>query len=238
MTDDLKRAAALRAVDYVRDGMSVGLGTGSTAQHAVRELGRRVREEGLKIRGVPTSNRTAALAAEVGIPLTTLEECPRLDVTIDGADELVLRNLDAIKGMGGALLHEKIVALASNEVILILDESKVVPHLGHHTPIPVEVVHFGWSRTRDRLSAFGCEPTLRLADSGEPFVTDSGNRLLDCRFPTIPDPHTLAGKLKSITGVVDHGLFLGIANRAFIASASGVSEIASNPKMRRSPGDN
>ncbi|MGA7731615.1 MAG: ribose-5-phosphate isomerase RpiA [Chloroflexia bacterium] len=223
--DELKRAAALRAVEYVRDGMSVGLGTGSTAQYAVRELGRRVREDGLKIRGVPTSDRTAALATEVGIPLTTLEECPRLDVTIDGADELVLGTLDAIKGMGGALLHEKIVALATEEEILILDESKVVPRLGDHTSVPVEVVSFGWSRTCHALRALGCQPVLRLADGGEQFITDSGNLLIDCRFPSIEDPYALAAEIKTITGVVDHGLFLGIARRAIVAGASGIREI-------------
>jgi ribose 5-phosphate isomerase A len=223
--NDLKRAAALRAVEYVRDGMSVGLGTGSTAQYAVRELGRRVREDGLKIRGVPTSDRTADLGSEVGIPLTTLEACPRLDITIDGADELVLNTLDAIKGMGGALLHEKIVALATEEEILILDESKVVSRLGDHTSVPVEVVSFGWNRTRDALHALGCDPVLRLADGREHFITDSGNLLLDCRFPPIEDPYTLAYEIKAITGVVDHGLFLGIARRAIVAGASGIREI-------------
>jgi ribose 5-phosphate isomerase A len=222
--DELKRAAALRAVEYVRDGMFVGLGTGSTAQHAVRELGRRVRDEGLKIRSVPTSHRTAALATEVGIPLTTLEESPRLDITIDGADEILLDSLDAIKGMGGALLHEKIVALATETEILILDESKVVPRLGDHTPVPVEIVNFGWSRTRNALRALGCDPTLRKTDSGEPFVTDSGNLLLDCRFPPIEDSQALARALKSITGVVDHGLFLGIARCAIVAGRSGIRE--------------
>jgi ribose 5-phosphate isomerase A len=222
MNDDLKRAAALRAVEYVRDGMTVGLGTGSTAQYAVRELGRRVREDGLKIRGVPTSDKTAALATEVGIPLVTLEECPRLDVTIDGADELVIDTLDAIKGMGGALLHEKIVALATEEEILVLDESKVVSRLGDHTSVPVEVVTFGWSRTHDALRSLGSNPVLRLADNREQFITDSGNLLLDCRFPPIVDPYALASAIKSITGVVDHGLFLGIARRAIVAGASGV----------------
>ena len=225
MNDDLKRAAALRAVEYVRDGMAVGLGTGSTAQYAVRELGRRVREDGLKIRGVPTSDRTATLAREVGIPLVTLEACPRLDVTIDGADEIVLGTLDAIKGMGGALLHEKIVALATEEEILILDESKVVSRLGDHTSVPVEVVSFGWSRTRGALRTLGCEPVLRLADTGKQFITNSGNLLLDCRFPPIKDPYALAAEIKAITGVVDHGLFLGIARRAIVAGASGIREI-------------
>lgn len=226
MQDDLKRSAAIRAVQYVRDGMNVGLGTGSTATHAIREIGRRVREEGLRIKGVPTSDKTAALATELGIPLTTLEDVPHLDVTIDGADEIVLSTLDAIKGMGGALLHEKIVALATREQILIVDESKVVTQLGDHTSIPVEVVHFGWTRTRDALRALGCDPVLRTKDDGSPFITDSSNRLLDCRFPPIADPHALAASLKAITGVVDHGLFLNIARRAIIARSDGVHEIS------------
>jgi ribose 5-phosphate isomerase A len=220
--DDLKHAAALRAVEYVRSGMAVGLGTGSTAKHAVAELGRRIHEEGLQIRGVPTSDKTAALAAEAGIPLTTLEDCPRLDITIDGADEIVLGTLDAIKGMGGALLHEKIVAVATDLQILIVDESKVVERLGHHTAVPVEVVRFGWSRTRDALRDLGCEPVLRTVDKVGPFVTDSGNLLIDCRVPPITDPRALAARIKSITGVVEHGLFIGIAKRAIIAGSSGV----------------
>ncbi len=222
MQDDLKHTAALRATQYVRDGMAVGLGTGSTAHHAIMELGRRVREEGLRITGVPTSDRTAALATSLGIPLATLEDLPHLDVTIDGADEVTLDTFNAIKGMGGALLHEKIVALATHEEMLIVDESKVVPRLGHHTAIPVEVVHFGWSRTRDSLRSLGCDPILRLTNQGDPFITDSRNLLLDCHFPPINDPHALAAALKSITGVVEHGLFLGIVARVIVASASGV----------------
>jgi ribose 5-phosphate isomerase A len=226
MNDDLKHAAALRAVEYVRDGMAVGLGTGSTATHAIREIGRRVREESLNIKGVPTSDKTAALATELGIPLTTLEECSSLDVTIDGADEIVLSTLDAIKGMGGALLHEKIVALATREVILIVDDSKVVPSLGDHTAVPVEVVSFGLGRTTGSLRALGCHPVLRTTAHADPFITDSGNLLLDCRFPMISDAHSLAASIKAITGVVDHGLFLGVAKRAIIAGASGVREVS------------
>ncbi len=149
--DQLKHEAALRALEYVRDGMVMGLGSGTTAEHAVRELGRRVREEGLKVRGVPTSEKIGQLAQEVGIPLTTLEESPELDLTIDGADEVDLATLNAIKGLGGALLREKIVALATKVETFIVDESKVVQHLGEHTSVPVEVVQFGWSRTVDSL---------------------------------------------------------------------------------------
>jgi ribose 5-phosphate isomerase A len=202
--------------------MVVGLGTGSTAEHAVREIGRRVREEGLRVRGVPTSEKVGRLAREVGIPLSTLEETPVIDLTIDGADEVVLGSLDAIKGLGGALLCEKIVAVSSREEIFIVDESKVVGRLGERASVPVEVVQFGWGRTRDALADLGCVPTRRVSTDGEPFVTDSGNFLVDCKFHRIDDPRELAEKIKSVVGVVEHGLFLGIASRVVVAGAGGV----------------
>jgi ribose 5-phosphate isomerase A len=223
--DELKRKAALRAVEYVRDGMDVGLGTGSTAEHAVREIGRRVREEGLRIRCVSTSDRISSLVAEVGIKVVTLEECPQLDVTIDGADEIVLGTLDAIKGMGGALLYEKIVALATREEILIVDGSKIVEKLGDHTPVPVEVVRWGWTRTREALRSLGCKPVLRAGADNAPFITDSGNLILDCRFPPMEDTQPVADAIKKITGVVEHGLFLGIACRVVIATEDGLQII-------------
>lgn len=220
--DDLKRQAALRAVEYVREGMDVGLGTGSTAEHAVREIGRRVREEALRVRCVATSDKISRLAAEVGIKVVTLEECPQLDVTIDGADEIVLSTLDAIKGMGGALLYEKMVALATHEEILIVDGSKVVKKLGDHTSVPVEVVRWGWTRTRDILRDLDCEPVLRVGADQSPFITDSGNLILDCRFPPLEDAYPIANAIKQITGVVEHGLFLGIVARVVIATEDGV----------------
>lgn len=217
----LKRAAALYAVQYVHGGMTIGLGTGSTAEIAVRELGRLV-GEGLQIRGVPTSERTARLAAELEVPLTTLEECPQLDITIDGADEVDLGTFNATKGLGGALLGEKMVALASELVVLVVDESKVVQKLGEYAPLPVEVVPFGWTRTRDALAGLGCVPARRTNDAGEPYITDGGHYLLDCRFPLIEDPQTLATRIKRITGVVEHGLFVGIAHRVVVARQSGI----------------
>jgi ribose 5-phosphate isomerase A len=217
----LKHEAALRAVEYVRDGMVVGLGTGSTAAHAVREIGRRV-GEGLSIRGVPTSERTAQLATELGIPLVSLDDIERIDITIDGADEVVLATLDVIKGLGGALLREKLVALATDEVVLIVDETKVVHQLGDHTPVPVEVIPFGWSRTCATLQALGCTSQRRTRDDGELYVTDSGNYLIDCRFEGIPEPAGLGERIKSITGVVDHGLFVGIARRVIVAHRDGI----------------
>jgi ribose 5-phosphate isomerase A len=221
---ELKKAAAIRAVDYVRDGMRVGLGTGSTAEYALGELGARV-AQGLQIIGVPTSERTAALARQLGIPLTTLEECPELDLTIDGADEVDPLTLDVIKGLGGALLREKIVALASKIEVLVVDESKVVQRLGEHTPVPVEVVQFGWTQTHSALAALGCDPQRRVTGQGQPYVTDSGNYLLDCRFPGIDNPGGLAARIKRITGVVEHGLFVGIACRVVVAGEGGVQII-------------
>ncbi|HKP51800.1 MAG TPA: ribose-5-phosphate isomerase RpiA [Chloroflexia bacterium] len=221
---ELKKAAALRAVGYVRDGMRVGLGTGSTAEYAVRELGARV-AQGLQIIGVPTSEKTAVLARQLGIPLATLEECPELDLTIDGADEVDPRTLDVIKGLGGALLREKIVALASKLEVLVVDESKIVERLGERTPVPVEVVQFGWTQTHSALAALGCDPQRRITGRGEPYITDSGNYLLDCRFPGVDDPADLATRIKSITGVVEHGLFVGIAGRVVVAGESGVQVI-------------
>jgi ribose 5-phosphate isomerase A len=223
--DELKHKAALRAVEYVRDGMDVGLGTGSTAEHAVREIGRRVREEGLRVRCVSTSDTISRLAADVGISVVTLEECPQLDVTIDGADEIVLGTLDAIKGMGGALLYEKIVALATREEILIVDGSKVVERLGDHTSVPVEIVRWGWTSTRDALRGLGCEPVLRVGDDSTPFVTDSGHLIVDCRFPPMEDARPVAEAIKQITGVVEHGLFLGIARRAIVARPDGLQVV-------------
>ncbi len=217
----LKRAAAHRALEYVRDGMTVGLGTGSTAEYALEGLAERV-AGGLRIVGVPTSEKTADMARGLGITLSTLEECPEIDVTIDGADEVDLATLHVIKGRGGALLREKIVALSSKEEILIVDGGKIVSKLGAHDPVPVEVVAFGWSRARKQLEALGCDPQLRKSQDGAPYRTDSGNYLLDCRFPSIADPPTLAARIKSITGVVEHGLFIDIATRIIIARPGGV----------------
>jgi ribose 5-phosphate isomerase A len=230
VTDDIqafKRAAALRAVEYVHDGMKVGLGTGTTTEFAVRELAARV-ARGLGIAAVPTSTRTERLARELGIPLTTLEDAPELDITIDGADEVDLTTLNAIKGLGGALLREKIVALASKEVVLIVDESKLVSTLGEHAPVPVEVVTFGWSRTRDVLALLGCRPERRTTGSGEPYITDSGNYLLDCHFPPIGDPIALGERIKRITGVVEHGLFTGVATRVVVGGRDGVKVVERN----------
>ena len=217
-----KRRAAEAAVDRVKDGMVLGLGTGSTVRYAIERLGRRV-AEGWELAGVPTSRATAELARELQIPLTTLDEHPSLDLTIDGADEVDPR-LDLIKGLGGALLREKIVAAASDAFLVVVDEGKAVEGLGERAPLPVEVLPFGARRTRSRLEALGCEPTLRRAGEA-PFRTDNGNYMIHCRFEGIADPRELAGRLKEIPGVIEHGLFLEMADAVFVGTAAGVKEM-------------
>ncbi len=217
-----KRTAAEAAVDRVKDGMVLGLGTGSTVRYAIERLGRRV-AEGWELAGVPTSRATAKLARELQIPLTTLDEHPSLDLTIDGADE-VDPHLDLIKGLGGALLREKIVAAASEAFLVVVDEGKVVEGLGERAPLPVEVLPFGAGRTRNRLEALGCEPTLRRAGEA-PFRTENGNYVIHCRFDGIADPRKLAARLKEIPGVIEHGLFLEMADAVFVGTATGVKEM-------------
>ena len=217
-----KAVAARRAADEVRDGMVVGLGTGSTAAVLVAALGERVRQ-GLRFIGVPTSEATARQARELGIPLATLEERPRLDLDIDGADEVDPAG-DLIKGLGGALLREKIVAVASARLVIMVDESKRVGRLGEKAPVPVEVVRFGWRRTADALRALGAEPVLR-GGQGSAFVTDGGNYILDCRFPGTRDLAALAGPVKALVGVVEHGLFTGMRPSVLIGHADGTCEV-------------
>jgi ribose 5-phosphate isomerase A len=209
-----KRAAALKALEYVREGMTLGLGTGSTAAHFVELLGERVRA-GLHIRGIPTSSRTREQAAKLGIKLTTFAETSRIDLTIDGADEIDPQ-LRLVKGGGGALLHEKIVAAASDEFLVIADSTKEVPALGGTMPLPVEVIPFGWQVVYRRLEPLEAHPVLRTNRAGQPFLTDEGNHILDCHFGVIPDPERTAATLLSIPGVVDHGLFLKMATFAII----------------------
>ena len=226
MSADLwKHQAAERALAYLENGMTVGLGTGSTSAKFVDLVGERVKA-GLRITGVPTSEATRARAERLGIPLTTLDEVPFLDLTVDGADELD-NHLRLVKGGGGALLREKIVAMASERMIVIADASKLVPTLGKFA-LPIEVVRFGLTATRNMIKALaeeaGCEGEikLRLAKDGTPFVTDSGNLLLDCAFGRIDKPEMLDEALKRVPGVVEHGLFLGIADVAIVAGPDGV----------------
>ena len=219
--NQLKIAAAESAVTQVTDGMIVGLGSGSTAAFAVSALGRRVRE-GLRIVGIPTSERTAAQARELGIPLSSLAEQPQVDITIDGADEVEERDLNLIKGRGGALLREKIVANASKKLVIVIHSSKLVSRLGMNDPVPVEVVPFGWQVTARHLSSLGAKPSLRRNPDGEPFHSDSGNYIADCAFDSIVSAESLAGQLDHVVGLVEHGLFIGLTSEVHVAGAGGV----------------
>lgn len=220
-SDDLKRAAAEAAVALVQSGMAVGLGTGSTATHAIAALIRRVREERLDIVAIATSERSAAQARDGGLRLTDFAQTRRLDLTIDGADAITRGTLHLVKGLGGALLREKIVASASDRLAIIADESKLVDQLGITVPLPVEVVRFGWESTAERVSHLA-ESRLRLAPDGQPFCTDSGNYILDCTCGAIADPAALESALARIVGVVESGLFVGMADMAFVAGPAGV----------------
>jgi ribose 5-phosphate isomerase A len=219
--DDLKRAAGRRAAEFVRSGTAIGLGSGSTARFATLRIAERLREGSLeKIVAVPTSEDTAALARAEGIPLTDLATHPSLDVTIDGADE-VDPDLNLIKGLGGALLREKIVAHATGREIIVVDEGKLVTRLGTRSPVPVEVVRFGWQNTLRALEATGARCALRLTH-GAPYATDEGHLIVDCTYPGIDDPRALEREINNIPGVVENGMFLGIAYAVVVASAGGV----------------
>jgi len=222
--EDLKRAAARRAAEYVASGTVVGLGSGSTVRPLLERLGERIASGELRdLLAVPTSEDTARRCAALGIPLTTLEAHPRLALALDGADEVDPR-LDLIKGLGGALLREKIVARAASRFIVVVDGSKRVRKLGKRAPVPVEVVPFGWSTHLPVFERLGSEPTLRRSGGGAPYVTDGGHYIVDCAFPRgIADPRSLARKLERLPGVVGHGLFLGMAYAVVVASARGVA---------------
>ena len=215
-----KQVAARAAANLVESGSIVGLGSGSTATWAIRFLGERVRG-GLKIVGIPTSQNTKQLAEQLGIPLTTLDQHPQIDIDIDGADEID-PHLNLIKGGGGALLREKIIASASRRFIVVGDSSKQVAHLGKF-PLPVEVIPFAQSLITKRISALGVQVSLR--GGNKPFVTDEGHHILDCTFGKITDPATLANQLIAIPGVVEHGLFIGMAEMALIGKDGAVVQI-------------
>jgi ribose 5-phosphate isomerase A len=232
--ESLKRAAANAAVELVREGMIVGLGTGSTAAFAIAALARR-HEQGLRFAGIPTSEHTAKIAMEAGIPLTSFAEHRQIDLTIDGADEVERGSLNLIKGRGGALLREKIVAAASHRLAIIVDASKLVDRLGMRVPLPVEVVAFGLEATRATLEALGASARLRLTPAGEPFVSDGGNRILDCSFGPIAEPARLEERIGRVVGVVESGLFIGRADPVFVADASGVHRLESARSHRGRP---
>jgi ribose 5-phosphate isomerase A len=229
-----KEAAGRAAAKLVRDGDIVGLGTGSTAYFAVVAIGERVKA-GLKIVGIPTSVATADLARQLGIPLSTLDERPQIDITIDGADEID-PHLNLIKGGGGALLREKVVASVTKKMVVVSDSTKVVPALGKF-PLPVEIIPFARTVIEKKIASLGATTKLRMRPDGQPFVTDNGNQILDCRFGRIDDPPTLAGELNGTPGVVEHGLFIGLAKLAIVGKGSALVEIhpeTTRPKSTRS----
>jgi len=221
--DDLKRQAAIAALDAVKDGMIVGLGTGSTASHFIRELGVRVKA-GLRVHGIPTSEESTRLATDVGVPLITFREATAIDVTVDGADE-VSDGLDLIKGLGGALVREKIVAHASKKVIIVVDESKLTGRLGQKAPIPVEIVPFAVDVVRAQLVLWGGEPKVRERE-GKPFVSDNGNLILDWWHGPTDQPWALEKQIKGVTGVVDSGIFANVASEVIAATSSGIRKLS------------
>ena len=218
---DHKERAAASAAELVKNGMVIGLGSGSTAEIAIRILGEKVKN-GLQVMGVPTSHKSEVLAHALGMRLATLEDYPALDLTIDGADEVELGSLDLIKGRGGALLREKIVASSSRQLIIVVDESKIVNKLGSHGEVPVEVVSFGWQSTVHRLEKLGWKPVLRLDASGAPFITDGGHYIVDCSFEKGISIQSRAARLHDTVGVVEHGMFLGMTTEVHMGGANGV----------------
>ena len=222
--EDAKRRAALEAVKHVKDGFTVGLGSGSTAAFAIREIGRRIREENIKVLGVSTSYQSYILAVECGIPLTNLGEHPQIDLDIDGADQID-RDLNLIKGGGGALLREKVVASAAKEVIIVADETKLSERLGENRTIPLEVLPFAVPVVMLKIKGIGGNPRLREKNTGGPYITDNGNFILDVDFGPIDNPEELDRKLKSIPGIVETGLFIGMANIAYIGTPENIEII-------------
>ena len=228
MTDDpraaQKQQAAEAAAALVEDGMVVGLGTGSTAYFAIAALIRRARE-GLRITCIPTSERSGAQAQEGGLALTDFAAVQQIDLTIDGADAVATGSLHLVKGLGGALLREKIVATASRRLVIVVDASKLAGQLGGTTSVPVEVVTFGWQATAARIAALDARPVLRLAADGTPFHTDGGNLILDCQTGALPDPAATDARLRAVVGVVETGLFIGLAAEVFVAETGGVRRL-------------
>lgn len=220
-----KRAAALESVNHVNNGFIVGLGSGSTAAYAIREIGRRIQLENLRVFGVPTSYQAFMLAVECGVPVTTLNEHSKLDLAIDGADE-VDEELNLIKGLGAALLREKIVASASKKVVIVVDETKVVQKLGMSHPVPVEVLPFALSPVMLKMKDFGGKPELRVGNGKVgPVVTDNGNFIVDVKFRTTEDAEGLDAKLKRVPGVVETGLFVGIADIVYVGGKTDVKKL-------------
>ena len=217
-----KKSAAEAAARIVEDGMTVGLGTGSTAAMFVSSLAGRITREGLRVTGIPTSKQTAELARSLAVPLVTFADRTEIDLTVDGADEIEAGALNLIKGHGGALLREKIVAAASKRMVIIADETKLVERLGSRHSVPVEVVQFGWEVTDKKLRQLGAITSLRRGSDAKPFLTDSGNCIIDCSFGPMDNPREIAHHLDHVVGLVEHGLFLGFASRVFLGGREGV----------------
>ena len=222
-SDGEKQTAAHAAVKLVQSGEVVGLGSGSTATHVVRFLAERIQSEALRIVGIPTSQQTRQLAEQLNIPLTTLDQTQEIDITLDGADEID-QDLNLIKGGGGALLREKIIASASRRLIIVADSTKAVARLGKF-PLPVEVITFAQALIAERIRALGAQVSLRRHPGGHPYITDEGHHILDCSFGEIPDPPQLAGRLRAFPGVVEHGLFIGMAEMALIGKDGQIVEM-------------
>ena len=228
--DRRKQMAADLAIQKIEPGMTVGLGTGSTADLVTHRLAEQV-ADGFPVIGVPTSRRTAELATSLGVPLKDLQDVEHIDLTIDGADEIQPGTLFALKGAGGALLREKLVALDSSQVVLVVDDTKIVDLIGRGFAVPVEVVQFGWRVPSRGLEALGAEITMRTVHgSDEMFVTDNENYVLDANFGPIGDPDQLSRRIKEITGVIEHGLFVGVVNEVIVAGQSGAEKLL--PEVR------
>jgi len=223
--ENAKKRAAVEAVKHVKDGFILGLGSGSTAAFAIKEIGRKIKDENLQVLGVPTSYQSFLLAVECGIPVTTLNEHPQLDLDIDGADQID-EQLNLIKGLGGALTREKIVAAAAEKLIIVADETKLAKNLGENQPLPVEVLPFALPVVLSRIRALGGNPSLReKKDRSGPYITDNGCFLLDVDFGVIDDPAELESKLKTIPGVIESGLFIGMAQVAYVGTRATVKTI-------------
>jgi ribose 5-phosphate isomerase A len=222
--EEEKRRAAVEASGLVKDGQIIGLGTGSTADYMIEELGRRIREEGLRVKGVSTSKASAAQAEKQGVPLTSLDEYPELDIDIDGADQ-VDQCLNLIKGMGGALTREKVVAAASRMFVVVVDAGKLAKHLGEAQVLPKEVVPFALPTVQRRIIGLGGKPKLRTSRNGEPFVSDNGNVILDADFGVITEAEKLGASIKMIPGVVEDGLFIGMASAVYVGFHDRVDKI-------------
>ncbi|GAB4372915.1 MAG: ribose-5-phosphate isomerase RpiA [Calditrichia bacterium] len=224
-----KKQAAEKAVDYITDGMVVGLGTGTTAQYALIKISAILKSGKLKsIVGIPSSINAAHLAQDLGIPLSSLDHHPELDIVIDGADE-VDAQLNLIKGGGGALLREKILAHISKQVIIVVDESKLSEKLGTKHSVPVEVLPFAWRPVSNYITSLGARAILRTQKDGSTYKTDQDNLILDCNFGQLDNPEEIAGKLKSFPGIIEHGLFLGLTTEVIVAGPQGIQHLRKNP---------